>query len=178
MVNSEKEKEKLSILKKQQEAKLFELVMNEIANDKRHKGLWGQAIVMSNGDKKKIEIEYIKLRVESLKDEKTVSKLNKEIKEEEKRLAKKIQDEKIQSKIFIKKLEEDKIKRQIYEEEKLIKEKEKDKFKDKRYQEQEKIQQQELLRQRKKDKLIDYMFIIFVTLCVIVYLFVGVGVIL
>ena len=160
MVNSEKEKEKLSILKKQQEAKLFELVMNEIANDKRHKGLWGQAIVMSNGDKKKIEIEYIKLRVESLKDEKTVSKLNKEIKEEEKRLAKKIQDEKVQSKIFIKKLEEDKIKRQIYEEEKLIKEKEKDKFKDKRYQEQEKIQQQTLLEQQKNDGKIGLIFVI------------------
>jgi len=156
MVNSEKEKEKLSILKKQQEAKLFELVMNEIANDKRHKGLWGQAIVMSNGDKKKIEIEYIKLRVESLKDEKTVSKLNKEIKEEEKRLAKKIQDEKVQSKIFIKKLEEDKIKKQIYEKERLIKEKDKEK----RYQEQEKIQQQTLLEQQKNDGKIGLIFVI------------------
>jgi len=156
MVNSEKEKEKLSILKKQQEAKLFELVMNEIANDKRHKGLWGQAIVMSNGDKKKIEIEYIKLRVESLKDEKTVSKLNKEIKEEEKRLAKKIQDEKVQSKIFIKKLEEDKIKKQIYEKERLIKEKDKEK----RYQEQEKIQQQTLLEQQKNNGKIGLIFVI------------------
>jgi hypothetical protein len=156
VVNSEKEKEKLSILKKQQEAKLFELVMNEIANDRRHKGLWGQAIVMSNGDKKKIEIEYIKLRVESLKDEKTVSKLNKEIKEEEKRLAKKIQDEKIQSKIFIKKLEEDKIKKQIYEKERLIKEKDKEK----RYQEQEKIQQQTLLEQQKNDGKIGLIFVI------------------
>ena len=94
MVNSEKEKEKLSILKKQQEAKLFELVMNEIANDKRHKGLWGQAIVKSNGDEKKAESEYIKLRVESLKDKKTISKLNKEIKEEEKRLIKEEKEEK------------------------------------------------------------------------------------
>ena len=88
MVRSDKEQKKLSILQKQEEAKLFETVMDEIANNKRQKGLWGQAIVKSNGDEKKAESEYIKLRVESLKDKKTITKLNKEIKEEEKRLEK------------------------------------------------------------------------------------------
>ena len=94
MVNSDKEQKKISILQKQEEAKLFETVMDEIANDKRQKGLWGQAIVKSNGDEKKAESEYIKLRVESLKDKKTISKLNKEIKEEEKRLIKEEKEEK------------------------------------------------------------------------------------
>ena len=68
--------------------------MDEIANNKRQKGLWGQAIVKSNGDEKKAESEYIKLRVESLKDKKTITKLNKEIKEEEQKLAKQILEEK------------------------------------------------------------------------------------
>ena len=94
MVNSDKEQKKLSILQKQEEAKLFETVMDEIANNKREKGLLGQAIVKSNGDEKKAESEYIKLRVESLKDKKTISKLNKEIKEEEKRLIKEEKEEK------------------------------------------------------------------------------------
>ena len=94
MVNSDKEQKKISILQKQEEAKLFETVMDEIANKKRQKGLWGQAIVKSNGDEKKAESEYIKLRVESLKDKKTITKLNKEIKEEEKRLIKEEKEEK------------------------------------------------------------------------------------
>ena len=109
MVNSDKEQKKLSILQKQEEAKLFETVMDEIANNKRQKGLWGQAIVKSNGDEKKAESEYIKLRVESLKDKEEFSKLNKEIKEEEEKLAKQILEEKRQNKI----LEEEKIKQQI-----------------------------------------------------------------
>ena len=158
MVNSEKEKEKLSILKKQQEAKLFELVMNEIANDERHKGLWGKAIVVSNGDEKKAEAEYIKLRVEFLKDEKTISKLNKEIKEEEIRLAKKVKEEKIQNEIFTKKLEEEKIKKQIQEEEIRRRQKKADEerfIKQKEEEEKNKVQeknkQKELLKQQEED---------------------------
>ena len=68
--------DKLSIFQRQHETKLFEFVMDEIANNKRQKGLWGQAIVKSNGDEKKAEAEYIKLRVESLKDELEVIKQN------------------------------------------------------------------------------------------------------
>ena len=64
-----KGKDKLSILERKQETKLFEYVMEEINNGKPNKGIWGQAIVKSNGDEKKAEAEYIKLRVESLKDE-------------------------------------------------------------------------------------------------------------
>ena len=144
MVNSEKEKEKLSILKKQQEAKLFELVMNEIANDERHKGLWGKAIVISNGDEKKAESEYIKLRVESLKDKKTITKLNKEIKEEEEKLAKQILEEKKQNKI----LEEEKIKQQREELEKRRSEE------DKRRQ-QKKDEEQKLAKQILEEKYIN-----------------------
>ena len=64
-----KSKNKLSILQRKQETFLYELVMEEIANNECQKGIWGQAIVKSNGDEKKAEAEYIKLRVESLKDE-------------------------------------------------------------------------------------------------------------
>jgi hypothetical protein len=71
-----KSKDKLSIFQRQQETKLFEFVMDEIANNNRQKGLWGQAIVKSNGDEKKAEAEYIKLRVESLKDELEIQKQN------------------------------------------------------------------------------------------------------
>ena len=116
MVNSDKEQKKLSILQKQEEAKLFETVMDEIANDKRQKGLWGQAIVKSNGDEKKAESEYIKLRVESLKDKKTITKLNKEIKEEEKRLIKEEKEEK--QRLTKEKLEYNKIQKLMIKQEK------------------------------------------------------------
>ena len=64
-----KSKDKLSIFQRKHETYLYELVMEEIAKNERQKGIWGQAIVKSNGDEKKAEAEYIKLRVESLKDE-------------------------------------------------------------------------------------------------------------
>ena len=64
-----KGKDKLSIFQRKHETYLYELVMEEIAKNERQKGIWGQAIVKSNGDEKKAEAEYIKLRVESLKDE-------------------------------------------------------------------------------------------------------------
>ena len=62
-------KNKTSILQRQQETKLFEYVMDEIANNIRNQGVWGQALVKANGDEKKAEAEYIKLRVDNLKDE-------------------------------------------------------------------------------------------------------------
>ena len=69
-----KSKDKFSIFQRKHETYLYELVMEEIADNKRNKGLWGQAIVKSNGDEKKAEAEYIKLRVESLKDEIEIQK--------------------------------------------------------------------------------------------------------
>ena len=69
-----KSKDKFSIFQRKHETYLYELVMEEIANNERNKGLWGQAIVKSNGDEKKAEAEYIKLRVESLKDEIEIQK--------------------------------------------------------------------------------------------------------
>ena len=71
-----KRKNKSSIFYRQQETKLYELVMNEITSNKRQKGIWGQAIVKANGDEKKAEAEYIRLRVESLKDELEIEKQN------------------------------------------------------------------------------------------------------
>ena len=69
-----KRKDMLSIFQRKHEIYLFQLVMDEIANNGRKKGIWGQAIVKSNGDEKKAEAEYIKLRVESLKDELEIQK--------------------------------------------------------------------------------------------------------
>ena len=69
-----KGKDKLSIFQRKHETYLYELVMEEIANNERQKGIWGQAIVKSNGDEKKAEAEYIKLRVEALKDEIEIQK--------------------------------------------------------------------------------------------------------
>ena len=63
MVNSDKEQKKISILQKQEEAKLFETVMDEIANKKRQKGLWGQAIVKSNGDEKRLNLNILNLEL-------------------------------------------------------------------------------------------------------------------
>jgi len=59
---------KISIIKKQQETMLYEIVMNEIEEGFRHKGSYGKALVKCQGDEKKAEAEYIKLRVEDLKD--------------------------------------------------------------------------------------------------------------
>ena len=59
---------KVSIIKKQQETMLYEIVMNEIEEGFRHKGSYGKALVKCQGDEKKAEAEYIKLWFEDLKD--------------------------------------------------------------------------------------------------------------
>ena len=94
-----KRKDMLSIFQRKHETYLFQLVMDEIANNGRKKGIWGQAIVKSNGDEKKAEAEYIKLRVETLKDELEIQKQEETdrqiIEEGFQNLAKEEQEEKI-----------------------------------------------------------------------------------
>ena len=51
------------------EERIYEIVINEIKSGKRREGIWGQALEKANGDLKKTEANYIKLRVQSLKDE-------------------------------------------------------------------------------------------------------------
>ena len=61
--------DKNAVLDRMLETKLFEYVMDEISDGKRNNGIWGQALVETEGDEKKAEAIYIKLRVQSLKDE-------------------------------------------------------------------------------------------------------------
>ena len=56
------------------EERIYEIVINEIKSGKRRKGIWGQALEKANGDLKKTEANYIKLRVKSLKDEFEIQK--------------------------------------------------------------------------------------------------------
>ena len=56
------------------EERIYEIVINEIKNGKRREGIWGQALEKANGDLKKTEANYIKLRVQSLKDEFEIQK--------------------------------------------------------------------------------------------------------
>ena len=59
---------KMSIIQRQQETKLYEFVMDEIKEGIRHQGSWGKALVKCEGDEQKASAEYIKLRVQELKD--------------------------------------------------------------------------------------------------------------
>ena len=51
------------------EEKLYELVSKEIESGQKRAGLWAKAIAISDGDEEKTKAEYIKLRVQSVKDE-------------------------------------------------------------------------------------------------------------
>ena len=59
---------KMTIIQRQQETKLYEFVMDEIKDGVRHQGSWGKALVNCEGDEQKASAEYIKLRVQELKD--------------------------------------------------------------------------------------------------------------
>lgn len=64
-----KQIKKTKVVTRIQETQLFEYVMNEINQNDRKEGIWGQALVASEGDQEKARALYIKLRVEALKDE-------------------------------------------------------------------------------------------------------------
>ena len=52
-----------------QESAIYAEVMKEIQSGKRHDGIWAQAFSETEGNEKKADALYIKLRVQSLKDE-------------------------------------------------------------------------------------------------------------
>jgi hypothetical protein len=77
------------------EEMLYAEAMREIEKNIRRDGLWGKAIAESDGDEKKAKAEYLKLRVQALKDElenqrKAIAKVTreKEFEEKKKRTAK------------------------------------------------------------------------------------------
>ena len=51
------------------EEKMYEFVSEEIKNGQKREGLWAKAMSISEGSLEKAKSEYIKLRVQSLKDE-------------------------------------------------------------------------------------------------------------
>lgn len=58
------------------ESAIYAEVMKEIKSGKRHDGIWGQAFSETEGDEKKADALYIKLRVQSVKDELEIFKEN------------------------------------------------------------------------------------------------------
>lgn len=66
------------------EERLFALVAQEMSENNIREGLWAKAFSQSDGDENKAKSKYIGLRVEALKDEKTViDALLKELKDSE-----------------------------------------------------------------------------------------------
>ena len=53
--------------------KLFEQVATELANGEKNEGLWLQALTAADGDEAKTNSEYIKLRVQAIKDENQIA---------------------------------------------------------------------------------------------------------
>ena len=68
-----------SALNRLQEERLYEFVLEEIGNNEAKPGLYAQALVAAEGDEKKAHAAYIKLRVQSLKDEFTIEQLIDEV---------------------------------------------------------------------------------------------------
>ena len=95
---------KMSIIQRQQETKLYEFVMDEIKDGVRHQGSWGKALVKCEGDEQKASAEYIKLRVQELKDFITLENII-----EDERLKAIQQMDKDNKKIFKTKTKENKI---------------------------------------------------------------------
>jgi hypothetical protein len=70
---------KKAILLRQQDEILYAFVAAEVEEGVRREGLWSQAKSLANGDVGKTEAGYLKLRVQSIKDELTLEQiLNKE----------------------------------------------------------------------------------------------------
>ena len=60
------------------EEMLYAEAMREIEQGIRRDGLWGKALAESDGDEKKARGQYLKLRVQSLKDELEIERLESE----------------------------------------------------------------------------------------------------
>lgn len=60
---------KSAVITRKQDEYLYSLVAEELAENIRYDGLWIKALALANGNKDKQLAEYIKLRVQALKDE-------------------------------------------------------------------------------------------------------------
>lgn len=58
-----------AVVSRKQDEHLYSLVAKELADNTRHDGLWIKALALADGNKDKQVSEYIKLRVQALKDE-------------------------------------------------------------------------------------------------------------
>ncbi len=66
------------------EEKIYQQVIEEIEAGQRRGGLWLQAVEKSQGDERRAKLEYIRLRVQSIKDELHVAReVHEEIKSKE-----------------------------------------------------------------------------------------------
>jgi hypothetical protein len=68
-----------SALNRMQEERLYAFVSEELQGGNTRPGIYAQALVEAEGDEKKAAAAYIKLRVQSLKDEFTIQQLIDEI---------------------------------------------------------------------------------------------------
>ena len=67
-----KQIKQVAALNRFQEQKLYERVFLEIQSGIRIEGIWAMALAQSSGNKERAEARYIKLRVQSLIDEKAI----------------------------------------------------------------------------------------------------------
>ena len=72
-----------SALNRQDEERLYEYISQEMKAGHIRQGLMAKAVVISKGNKRIVEAEYMKLRVQSIQDEYVIEDFLKEIEKEE-----------------------------------------------------------------------------------------------
>lgn len=60
---------KTAVITRKQDEQLYSMVAKELAEHIRYDGLWVKALALADGNKEKQLAEYVKLRVQALKDE-------------------------------------------------------------------------------------------------------------
>ncbi len=68
----------------EEDEEIYTLVSREVSSDDRKEGSWAKALILSEGDENKAKIEYMKLRVETLKKELIEKKIQNKLENEEK----------------------------------------------------------------------------------------------
>lgn len=63
---------KSNIVQRKKDEALYSIVASEMESNIRHNGLWLKALELADGNREKQEANYIKLRVQSLKDDVTI----------------------------------------------------------------------------------------------------------
>lgn len=66
-------------LSRKEDEKLFLAVHDELAKSKVNQGLWVKALSKSNGDENQAKAKYIKLRVQSMKDDMNIKRASEEV---------------------------------------------------------------------------------------------------